>query len=193
MERRNVLLGGGAALATILAGCSSDETSDDTGSNSPTDDESDEDGTGTEGEPDETDKTGDKDKTDEDKAGDNDDPADDEIPGFERDEFELDSETVSVSTIEREGEIVTIVVDTETTDEETLAEELKSFADDVDEGIVDLETFTDHIETIALFIKHDGEKVVSYGIAVQWITEYREGSLTRAELLEKIRGTETTY
>ncbi|SIS11974.1 hypothetical protein [Natronorubrum thiooxidans] len=189
MERRNVLLGSGAALATLLAGCSSEDTSDDDGSNddgsdSPTNGDNDD--TGDNGEDGEQGEKGEKGK---DKKHDK----HDDIPGFEKDNFELKGDYMSISVLKRKGDTVKLVVDSETTDQEKLYADLESLADDVDESIIDLETFADHIETIELIVKHDGEKVVSYSIDVQWIVWYRDGKKTRAQLLEAIKGTETKY
>lgn len=183
MERRNVLLGSGAALATVLAGCSSEETSDDDGTN---DDGSE---SPTNGDNDDTGDKGEDGEKGEDEKHDN----HDDIPGFEKGNFELKGDYMSISVLKRKGDTVKVVVDSETTDQEKLYADLESLADDVDKSIIDLETFADHIETIELIVKHDGEKVVSYSIDVQWIVWYRDGKKTRAELLEAIKGTETKY
>ena len=95
MERRKILLGSGTALATVLAGCSSDETGSDSNDN----DES------TDGE-----------------TGDNGDSSDEtDVPGLDRDKLKLDSEKITIKDVSKDGDTVDIVATTTTTDPETLA------------------------------------------------------------------------
>ena len=168
MERRKVLLGSGAALMTALAGCSSDETSDD--------DEPSDDGTGS--------------STDGDN-GDNGDDDTDDISGFDSDGFETSSDEVSVTEVEHEDDIVTVIAESEITDYEKLHAELEMLADDLDEAVDDMETFADSFETIELTVDHDEKHVATYTIDVQWLVEFHEGEISAEEFHGKIEGTAT--
>lgn len=194
MERRNVLLGSGAALATLLAGCSSEETSDESGSNtdgsesSTNGDNGDNGDTGDNGEKDEQ-KTDDKEKTDE-KEKDKTDKKHDDVPGYDTNKLELKGDYVSISALKRKDDTLVITVDSETSDQEKLYADLETLADDLDHGIIDHKAFADSIETIELFITHSGETMAAYSIDVAWLVDYHEGKLSKAEIESKLKAAE---
>ena len=173
MERRKILLGSGAALATALAGCSSSDTSDDESSDDDTTSINDNDDTGDNGD-----------------NGDNGDELDvDDIPGFDGKKLVIDSDAVTVEKIERKDDKVHVVASTDVTDHEKLYEELESIAEAHDEAAVDLEEFADKIKTIEWTVDHDDKKVVSFYVDVQWIVDYHEGKLSKKEVHEKVKDT----
>lgn len=169
MERRKILLGSGAALATALAGCSSDETSD-------------------EEEPDENEPTADG-NGDNGDDHDHDDTEIDDVPGFDGTKLDIDSDAVSVTKIEHKGDKVAVVAETEITDHQELYAELKTLADDVDVAVSDLETFRDEIKTIEWVVDHDDKQVISFTIDVEWVVKYYQKELSRGEFLEKVKQT----
>lgn len=191
MERRNVLLGSGTALATLLAGCSSEDTSDESGSNTDGSESStngDSGDNGDNGEKDEQ-KTEDKEKTDE-KEKDKTDKKHDDVPGYDTDKVDLKGDYVSISAIKRKGDTLVVAVDSETTDQKKLYADLETIADDLDHGIIDHEAFADSIETIELFITHSGETMAAYSIDVAWLVDYHEGKLSRDEFESKLKAAE---
>ena len=167
MERRKVLLGSGAALMTALAGCSSDETSDD--------DEPSDDGSGS--------------STDD--NGDNGDSDTDDSSEFDSDGFEISSDEVSVTEVGHEDDVVTIIAESEITDYEKLHAELEMLADDLDGAVDDMEAFADSFETIELTVDHDEKHVATYTIDVQWLVEYREEEISAEQFHGKIEGAAT--
>ncbi|ELY47588.1 hypothetical protein [Natronorubrum sulfidifaciens] len=190
MERRNVLLGSGAALATLLAGCSSEETSDESGSNTDGSESStngDNGDTGDNGETDEKEKADEKEKTDEKGK---DDKKHDDVPGYDTDKLELNGDYVSISALKRKDDTLVITVDSETAEKEKLYADFETLADDLDYGLVDHEVFADSIETIELFITHSGETIAAYSIDVAWLVDYHEGKLSKAEIESKLKTAE---
>ncbi|ELY53642.1 hypothetical protein [Natronolimnohabitans innermongolicus] len=175
MERRKILLGSGAALATALAGCSGSEGSGDDDSDDETKSI-----TGSETESDDDGGNGDE-NGDESAAGD--------VPGFDESAFALESETLTVESIDRDGETVDIVAESETTNYEELLDELGSFVDDIDAAVVDADAFEDEVETLAWVVDHDGMKVVSFDVDVEWLINYRNGDRSRDEVASNVRET----
>lgn len=214
MERRKLLLGSGAALATVLAGCSSTETDGSPSDNSPSDGSdpdsangTDDEGAGDDGDEndpghdhdhdengDEKDKKKKGDGTDEegdqDDEGDEDDGEDadekDTIPGFDEDAFEFDSAFVSITDVTRDGDELFIHADTQTTDENELYDDLEPLADSFQAAVVDPQAFAAAINTVHLRIDHYGNTVATFRIEVDWIIAYLNGELTVDELIELI-------
>ncbi|QSX00059.1 hypothetical protein [Haloterrigena alkaliphila] len=181
MERRKILLGSGAALATALAGCSDSETSDDTpdtdggnGSNETKNGNGNGNGNG-------TDPEDDTNETDERNV--------DDVPGFDGTKLDLETDAVEITKIERKGDAVDVVATSEVTDREKLYAELESFADDHDEAAVDLEAFADAIHVVEWTLEHDGSQVASFSVHVSWLVDYREGDLSKEEFLEYVKDT----
>ncbi|MFD1563573.1 hypothetical protein ACFR99_08430 [Haloarchaeobius amylolyticus] len=166
MERRKILLGSGAALATVLAGCSSDET----GSDSNNDDD----------EP-LNDTNGDN--------GDGDDSDDADVPGLDRDKLELDSEKISIEEVNKDGDTVDIVATTTTTDPETLAAELQSLGETVAAAITDPEAFKAEINSVTWVLENDGAMVMSFYIDVQWAIAYINDEMSEDEFVQTVLDT----
>ncbi|WP_254761785.1 hypothetical protein [Natrinema marinum] len=165
MERRKILLGSGAAIATVLAGCSSDETGDDTDSN---DDDSDDSLNG--------DGNGESDGSD-DKA---------EIPGLDRDKLKIDSEKVSIEDMNKDGKTVNVVATTTTTDPDTLFAELDSLGEDMSAAITDPDAFAAAVDSVAWILEKDGAKVMSFYVDVEWAIKYRNGELSQDAFVDRV-------
>ena len=179
MERRKILLGSGAALATALAGCSDSETSDD---NPDTDD-----GNGSNDTKNGNDNGNGTDSEDDTNGTDGADV--DDVPGFDGTKLDLETDAVEITKIERKGDTVDVVATSEVTDHEKLYAELQSFADDHEDATVDFEKFADAIHTVEWTLEHDGSQVVSFFVDVAWLVDYHEGDLTKDEFLENIKNT----
>ncbi|WP_306052055.1 hypothetical protein [Natronococcus wangiae] len=196
MDRRNVLLGSGAAFAAVLAGCSSTETddpkldeADDT--TEPLDDGDDS------GETDDGNAESDRDETDEEDAdeasGDERevDEADDEdvreeIPGFEATEFEADSDSVSVTDVTRDDDAVTVLTEVDTLDEDELDAGLESGVLAFVDAMADVEAFAAEINTVPWHVDYNGFNVAIFHIEAEWLVEYANGEISEDELEERI-------
>ncbi|WP_226480467.1 hypothetical protein [Natrinema amylolyticum] len=170
MERRKILLGSGAALATVLAGCSSDETDDD--SESDTDDS----------EPLNDDGGGDTDDTDDtdDKTA---------IPGLDRDKLKIDSDKLSIKDVNKDDDEIDVVATTTTTDPETLQAELESLGETIAAAITDSEKFAAEINSVTWVLEQDGAKVMSFYVDVQWALAYINDEMSEDEFVETILAT----
>ncbi|WP_440763676.1 hypothetical protein [Natronorubrum sp. DTA7] len=175
MERRKILLGSGAALATALAGCSGSETSDDSGDD---DDGSDPDPNGNGKENGEDNDDHDTDGTDT-----------DDVPGFDGKKLDVDSDAISVKAIDKKGDKLEVLVETEITDHEKLYAELESLADDHDDAVVDPEAFIAEIKTVEWIIEHEKTTVASFYVDVDWIVSYLQNELSKEEFYEKVKQT----
>ncbi|MFP8952888.1 hypothetical protein ACLI4Z_07950 [Natrialbaceae archaeon A-arb3/5] len=164
MERRKILLGSGAALATVLAGCSSTETGEETDDTS---DSYDSDDTGTD-----------------DDYDDEDDDYED-VPGYDG-EMESSSDVLSVTSLSHDGGHISAVIETETTDTEVLYAEIETLAEDIAYAISDRDRFKAEVETIELYLEHDGARVLGLFVDVQWVLDYLDDVISRDELVEKI-------
>ncbi|ELY68082.1 hypothetical protein [Natrinema versiforme] len=162
MERRKILLGSGAALATVLAGCSSDETGDDSDSND--DDESLNDGD------DGSDETDDK----------------TEIPGLDRDKLNVDSDKLSIKDVNKDDDTVDVVATTTTTDPETLRTELQSLGETIAAAITDSEKFAAEVNSVTWVLESDGAKVMSFYVDVQWALAYINDEMSEDEFVETV-------
>ena len=172
MERRKILLGSGAALATVLAGCSSTETDEES--------------------PDEDDDNGFDDGADDDASdeydddGDDDDDDDEEsVPGVEGAE-DIGSDSMSVVEVENNPDALHVLVETDTTDTEKLHAEVKYVAEDLAHAIVDRDTFKAEVDTIEWVLEHEGSRVFAVYVDVEWVMEYLDDYITKEELAAKI-------
>ncbi|MFC4440179.1 MULTISPECIES: hypothetical protein [Natrialbaceae] len=197
MERRKILLGSGAAIATALAGCSSTET-DDPRSDDESDDTTESFGDDTDGADgsedgengqDDTEGEGDADDVSEDDQGADESDGEDsqeQIPGFNRAEFETSTDDVSVTNVTRDDASVTVVAEADELDEDELNAELESgvlaFADSID----DAEAFTEEIDAVPWHINYNGFNVAVFEIESEWIVEYANGEISEDELEERI-------
>ncbi|QCS41542.1 hypothetical protein [Natrinema versiforme] len=167
MERRKILLGSGAALATVLAGCSSDETGDDSESNDDDDESLNNDGS------DDTNET--DDKTD--------------IPGLDRDKMKVDSDKLSIKDVNKDADTVDVVATTTTTDPETLRAELQSLGETVAAAITDPEAFATEVNSVTWVLESDGAKVMSFYVDVQWALAYINDEMSEDEFVETVLAT----
>ncbi|QLK27359.1 hypothetical protein HYG81_07085 [Natrinema zhouii] len=167
MERRKILLGSGAALATVLAGCSSDETGDESNSNDDGDESLSDDGNdGTDG----TDGTDDK----------------PDIPGLDHDKLKIDSEKISIKDVNKDGDKVDIVATTTTTDPDVLMAELESLASNIESAISDPEAFVAAVKSVTWVLESDGAKVMSFYVDVQWALAYINDEMDEDEFIGRV-------
>ncbi|SEH16468.1 hypothetical protein SAMN04487967_2646 [Natronorubrum sediminis] len=167
MERRKILLGSGAALATALAGCS--ETSGGSDDDSSDDGGSDDGGS--------------------DNGDDNGSNGTDDVPGFDGSKLDIDSDALSISSIEKKDDTVQVLVETDLTDYQELIDELKPLAGKHDDAIDDIEAFIAEVDTIEWIAEHDGAKVVSLFVDVEWVVSFLEDELSEEEFGEKVKET----
>ncbi|WP_226039268.1 hypothetical protein [Natrinema sp. DC36] len=172
MERRKILLGSGAALATMLAGCSSDETGDESDSNDDNDESLGDDGD------DGSDGTDGSDGSDE-----------PDIPGLDPDKLKIDSEKVSIKDVNKDGDKVDIVATTTTTDPDALMAELESLADDITRAISDPEAFAAAVKSVTWVLEKDGAKVMSFYVDVQWALAFINDEMDEDEFVDRVLDT----
>ncbi|EMA33192.1 hypothetical protein [Halobiforma nitratireducens] len=171
MERRKILLGSGAALATALAGCSSTETGDE-------DPDDGDDGY------DDDDGGYDDDGYDDDDDDDDDDDHD-EVPGFD-DDLEADSDVMSIMDIDRDDDRLYVVTQTDTTDPDVLSKELETVGYDIAAAVSDTDHFKAEISEIEWVLEHDDNHVLAVFIDVQWVVDFIEDELTDDEFVKKV-------
>ncbi|OAQ51149.1 hypothetical protein HTG_18100 [Natrinema mahii] len=165
MERRKILLGSGAALATVLAGCSSDETGDDE-SNDDDDESPSNGGNGDNGEPDDENES--------------------DIPGMDTDAMKFDSEKVSIKDVNKDGDEVDVVATTTTTDPEVLRSELQSIGETLAASITDPEAFAAEVNSVTWVLEQDGTMVMSFYVDVQWAIKYINDEIDEDELADLV-------
>ncbi|AEH36630.1 hypothetical protein [Halopiger xanaduensis] len=183
MERRKILLGSGAALATVLAGCSSSETGEEEPENDSEEsfgDDGDDTGNGSDADSDNDSDT---------DSGDGSDGEHDDVPGVENDQIEVADDTVTITSIEKDGDKLDIVARTDTTDIEELKKVFATFAADLDGAIEDVERFIDEISSIEWILEHEGSRVLAVYIDVEWVVSYIEGELSDEEFADKVVST----
>ncbi|SEW12497.1 hypothetical protein [Natrinema salifodinae] len=167
MERRKILLGSGAALATVLAGCSSDETGDES---NPNDD--------------------DEPLNDDDGSSDGDDGDDEpDIPGLDHDKLKITSDKISIEDVSKDDDKVDIVATTTTTDPDELMAELETLANDIAGAITDPEAFAGAVNSVTWVLENDGAKVMSFYIDVQWAIQYINDELSESEFADRVLAT----
>ncbi|WP_049927828.1 hypothetical protein [Halopiger goleimassiliensis] len=176
MERRKILLGSGAALATVLAGCSGDETGDE----SPTDDDDDESGFD-----DDDDDYG----SDDDDTGDVEDDVND-LPGIDGVE-DVSSDHLTVRQVDHDPNTLSVVVETDTTDTELLHKELEDLADGLANAVIDVDEFASATDEIDVVVEYDGSRVFAVYIDVDWIVQLLEDELTKEQFGEKVVNTKS--
>ncbi|WP_247002614.1 hypothetical protein [Halosolutus gelatinilyticus] len=185
MERRKLLLGSGAALATVLAGCSSSDTGDDDPNNADDGSNSDADGTDSGQNGDDGSDGDSNDGTDSNKGADFDD-----VPGFDSGDLSMKSDLVSVDSVKRDGDEVHVTATTKTTDTEKLRNELDSLGHDMDKVTYDLDRFKAEIKVVRFsVVDTDGNHVVSFSVYTKWIVKYANGQLTDDEFYDLVQAT----
>ncbi|WP_049921951.1 hypothetical protein [Halopiger djelfimassiliensis] len=171
MERRKILLGSGAALATVLAGCSSSET----------DEENPDDGEESLGDEPDSDSEDESDTDSEDG-----DDSYDDVPGFDHDTLTVSSDHLTVTGIEHNGDRATVIADSEITDRNALYSELEVLAEDLAAAVTDSEAFTEEISRVEWVLEHDGNQLLTFYAEVEWILEYIGEEITKDELVSRM-------
>ena len=189
MERRKVLLSSGSVIAIALAGCTN-ASSDQKGG---TDDTTESDHRDKKGNHDDKKDSANNDKDENDKEepdhGDEKEEQQD-IPGFDRDEFDIDSDVIRVKKLAYRDHRLDIRVMVTTTDREVLAEELRALAPGFERAIrdadVDAEEFFAEVKQIK-FTLYDEHKNTVFAIFVdiQWLREFLDDEMTDEEFADR--------
>ncbi|WP_255169016.1 hypothetical protein [Natrononativus amylolyticus] len=183
MERRQILLGSGAVLATVLAGCS--ETASDDG-----DDDDGRTDTGT----DDTSRGDDDDGRDRDNDS-NDRGREyelDDIPGIEKGKIDLQKHDVSIERVGRDGKTlyIDVVVSRKPKNRDEVHDELAKVGEELAKGVTDRKKFGDAIERIELAVYNEyGDMVIGLYIDVKWLIQFIEDEITADELATKALAT----
>ncbi|MFC7008595.1 hypothetical protein [Halalkalicoccus salilacus] len=196
MDRRKVLLGSGSVFVTALAGCSS--LPEQSGGVDDSGDSENEDTTGSEGgdngengnneEDSKNNEKEDEESKKENEEEDHDDERED-IPGFDREEFEIDSDVIRLKKLAYQDHKLDVQVMVTTTDQDVLAEELRALAPGFKRAIrdFDAEEFFSEVNQIKITL-YDRNKEVRFAIFVdiQWLRECYEGEMTNEEFADRI-------
>lgn len=196
MDRRKVLLGSGSVFVTALAGCSG--LPEQSGGVDDSGDSENEDTTGSEGGDNgengnnEEDSKNNEKEDEESKKEDEEEEHDDEredIPGFDRKEFEIDSDVIRLKKLAYHDHKLDVQVMVTTTDQDVLAEELRALAPGFKRAIrdFDAEEFFSEVNEIKITL-YDRNKEVRFAIFVdiQWVRECFEGEMTNEEFADRI-------
>ncbi|WP_254531498.1 hypothetical protein [Natrinema gelatinilyticum] len=174
MERRKILLGSGAAIATVLAGCSSDQTGDESNQNGDDSDDSlDGNGNGN--------GNGNGDSGNSDKKAD--------IPGLDRDKLKLSSQKLTIEDVNKDGNEIDVIATTTTSDPETLFAELETLATDMQRAITDPEAFAEAVDNVTWVLEKDGAMVMSFYVDVSWAVKFVNGELNQEEFMNRVLDT----
>lgn len=196
MDRRKVLIGSGSVFVTALAGCSG--LAEQSGGVDDSGDSENEDTTGSEGGDNgekgnsEEDSKNDEKEDEESKKENEEEEHDDEredIPGFDREEFEIDSDVIRLKKLAYQDHKLDVQVMVTTTDQDVLAEELRALAPGFKRAIrdFDAEEFFSEVNEIKITL-YDRNKEVRFAIFVdiQWLRECFEGEMTDEEFADRI-------
>lgn len=200
MERREVLLGSGALFTTLLAGCVGDEdqeednesnntgsdpdegTNGDDGSNDHDNNDSNgDDGQNDDGKDDEEDKNGEEDEKDDDEKG--------AIPGFDRENFEIDSDVIHIKEVKYHDHRLSMKVMLTTTDRSELADELEALAPAFENAIRDADAgeFFSEVEEIEFRLYDENKKSrVAILLDVQWLQQFMNDDMTNDEFVNEV-------
>lgn len=196
MERRAILLGSGAVFATALAGC----TSANSGQKGGTDDTTESDIQDEKESNDEKDSANNNEKDenepdhgddDEKKEHDNKKEEQQDIPGFDRDAFDIDSDVIRVKDITYRNHQLNIRVMVTTTDQDVLGEELRAFGPGFERAMrdtdVDAEEFFAEVKEIR-FSVYDEHKNAVFAIFldIRWLREFLDDEMTNDEFVDRI-------
>ncbi|ELY38683.1 hypothetical protein [Halalkalicoccus jeotgali] len=170
MKRRQMLIGTGGLLTTTLVGYSSISSAHD----------SEDDHTKSE-------KNGHTKHEDEEEKEEDDEY--DGIPGFDREEFELNSDVLSVKDLRFHEGTLKLSLIVETTDEDILAEELRALVPAFNRAIreANVDEFFEAVEEFkfALYDECDVRRAALY-LDVEWLRECLFGDLTTEEFVNRI-------
>ncbi|WP_306060426.1 hypothetical protein [Natronococcus wangiae] len=184
MERRKILLGSGTAFATVLAGCAS---SINQKSKTQTDDEKDDkNDTKDNKKGEKTEKNEKKDNKQDNKKNDKNNEKK-EIPGFDRDAFQIDSDVIKVKEVTYRKQKLNVRVMLLTDDRDELAEELRALAPGLARGIRDAEEFLAELKEIKFTLLDEHKnRVFAFFLDVAWLREFLDGDITNDEFVNRI-------
>lgn len=200
MDRRKVLLGSGTVFVTALAGCAS-LPEQSSGVNESGDSEN-EDTAGSEGgdngengnngdNEEDSEKTDDGEDEESKKENEEEEHHDEreDIPGFDREEFKIDSDVIRVKKLAYRDHKLDVQVMVTTTDQDVLAEELRALAPGFERAIrdFDAEEFFSEVNEIKITL-YDRNKEIRFAIFVdvQWLRECFDGEMTNEEFADRI-------
>ncbi|MFC6907261.1 hypothetical protein [Halalkalicoccus tibetensis] len=170
MKRRQMLIGSGTMFATALVGYSSVSFAHDN---------EEEDAKSVQKKRDSTNHE-EKEKDEEEYEG---------IPGFDREEFDLDSDVIQVKYLAFQKGTLELGVSVETTDQDVLEEELRALVPAFNQAIreADADEFFDAVEEFkfALYDECDNLRATLY-LDVEWLRECLFGDLTTEEFVNRI-------
>ena len=195
MERRQLLLGSGALFATALAGCTSASSNSKEEAGTADHTQSDHRDTKDDHNEKNDDITNGKDEEERDHDDENAEQDDEhneqgDIPGFDRDEFEIDSEVIQVKKLAYRNHKLDIRVMVTTTDRDVLAEELRALAPGFRRAIrdanVDAEEFFAEVQQIK-FTLYDEHKNTVFAIFLdlQWLRKLLNEEMTDEEFANR--------
>lgn len=177
MERRKILLGSGAVFATALAGCTGSSEEESRTRDDREDDE-------TEDEKDAKDEAEDKDDAQDEK---DDEKGKKDIPGFDRDDFQIDSDVIQIKDVTYQKQKLDTRVMVTTSDLDELVEEFRALAPGLTGAIRDTEEFFANLEEIKFtLLDTDKNRVFAFFLDLQWLREFLDGDITSDELVDRI-------
>lgn len=193
MERRKVLLGSGALFATAFAGCTSVSSNEDaesgyhsttTSRDHTSDREKNTDGAEkTESDHEKEEKTEHEEESKTDQQG--------EIPGFDRHEFEIDSDVIELKKLAYRNQKLDIRVMVRTTDADVLADELRALAPAFKRAIrdadVDAEEFFAQVQQIKFTVYNRHKtRVFAVFLDLRWLRKLFNEEMTDEEFANRI-------
>lgn len=197
MERRKVLLGSGTLFTTLLAGCIGDgdlgddnDTDEDDGTNGDDNDTNGHDDDDDYDDDDGYDDDDDHDDKEEDEDEDDDDEEEQEnIPGFDRDNFELDSDVIEIKELTYQDNRLTVRVMLLTSDRDELAEELEELAPAFERAIRDADADEFFAEVHELeFSLYDEDKNTRFAVFmdIRWLQQFVDDDVTSDEFVDEL-------
>ncbi|KYH25029.1 hypothetical protein HAPAU_28500 [Halalkalicoccus paucihalophilus] len=194
MERRKLLLGCGAGIATLVAGCTGNEDDEDNndngdnGNNGDNGDNGHDDNNGDNGHDDDNGDEKDDDEKEEDKEDDEKEDKND-IPGFDRDNFEIDSDVIELKKLKYKDHRLDVRVMLLTTDREELSEELEALAPGFEQAIrnADVEEFFEEVEEIKFTLYDENKKTrVAVFLDIEWLQQFMDDDMTNEEFVNRV-------
>jgi cobalamin biosynthesis protein CobT len=188
MDRRKVLLGSGTAIATVLAGCAGETGQEsETHQNDKKDDESDEKESEQESEK-ETEKDDEKGEKKEKKEKKDDKKKKETVPGFERDDFQIDSDIIKVKEVSYYDRKLDIRVMLTTNDADKVIDELEALAPGLEHAVEDAEAFLTAVDEIKFTLLDEHKnRVFAFFLDVAWLRKFLHGEMTNDELVDRLR------
>lgn len=196
MERRRILLGCGAGIATLVAGCTGNEDDEnnndsgtgDNGNNGGNGGNGDNGNNGDNGQDDNNGDEKDGDEKEEDKEDDKKEDKND-IPGFDRENFEIDSDVIDLKKLKYKDHRLDVRVMLLTTDREELSQELEALAPGFEQAIrnADVEEFFREVKEIKFTLYDENKETrVAVFLDVEWLQQFMDDDMTNEEFVNRV-------